>query len=231
MPDAPTAVIFDLDGTLVDTEPLYLRAEQRLLAELGVHGFDEEAKRPYVGMSSRAILAALAVEHGFTEDVDALVERKDAYYLEAVRSGIQVHPAVADFVRLLSGEGIPLALASGSTPEAIAAVLDAVGMGSHFEFWLSAEQVPHGKPEPDLFLQSAQRLGMAPGACVVVEDSWPGREAARRAGMRCVFVASSADQLRHEPHPTELVFACGASTFSPDTAARWIKETSPGEHT
>ena len=122
---------------------------------------------------------------------------------------------MAEFLRLLADQGYRLALASGSTPEAIAAVLDVTGLASSFEFWISADQVPHGKPEPDLFLHSARRLGLTPEECVVVEDSWPGCEVARRAGMRCVFVAGSPDQVRHEPVAEELVFAEGAGAFSP----------------
>lgn len=221
------AVIFDLDGTLVDSEPLYLAAEQRLLAELGVENFDAEAKRPYIGMSTRAILAGLAAEYGFTEPVDLLAERSVLYYLELVRTQLQVFPLMVDFLRLLAADGVPLALASGSTPEVIETVLDVTGLAGFFEFWLSADQVPHGKPEPDLFLYSARRLGFAPGECVVVEDSWPGREAARRAGMRCVFVPGPSGQVRHEPTDEELVFANGAASFDPEAALKWIQELRP----
>jgi HAD superfamily hydrolase (TIGR01509 family) len=225
---AARAVIFDLDGTLVDSEPLYLASEQRLLGELGVEGFDEEAKLPYVGMSTRAILADLAAKHGFTETVDVLAERNVRYYLELVRERLVVFPAMVELLRLLAADGVPLALASGSTSEVIAAVLDVTGLGPYFEFWVSADQVAHGKPAPDLFLHSAERLGAAPEGCVVVEDSWPGREAARRAGMRCLFVAGSAHQLRHEPSDTELVFPERGTGFVPAEALRWIKDPSAG---
>lgn len=223
MADATPAVIFDLDGTLVDSEPLYLAAEQRLLAELGVEDFGPEAKRPYIGLSTRAILAGLAADYGFTEPVDLLAERGVLYYLELVREGLEVFPLMVDFLRLLAADGVPVALASGSTPDAIATVLEVTGLAEYFGFWLSADQVPHGKPEPDLFLESARRFGLAPGECAVVEDAWPGREAARRAGMRCVFVPGSADQMRHGQGPGELVFAEGAAAFSPEAAFEWLR--------
>lgn len=227
MTDAPGAVIFDLDGTLVDSEPLYFAAERRLLGELGVPDFDEEAKRPYIGMSTRAIFADLAAKHGFAEPADVLAARNVEYYLENVRAGIEVFPEMAVFVRGLVAAGVPLALASGSVPEAIATVLEVTGLVEYFGTWLSADHVPRGKPEPDLFLHAAERLGVAPADCVVIEDSWPGREAARRAGMRCVFVAATAHQLRHEAVESELVFAGGPGEFSAEAALEWMRVATP----
>jgi HAD superfamily hydrolase (TIGR01509 family) len=121
-----------------------------------------------------------------------------------------------EFANLLTDHGHRLALASGSSNEAITEILEITGLAPFFTLALSADEVPSGKPAPDLFLLAAQRLGIPPSRCVVVEDSWPGREAARRAGMRCVFVPGNEDQLRHaDERESELVFADGMAGFSP----------------
>jgi HAD superfamily hydrolase (TIGR01509 family) len=222
-------VIFDLDGTLVDSEPNYLAAEQRLLAEVGVLGFDERAKRPYVGMSTTEMLMDLIARHGITEPLEHLVARKDEHYIGIARERTTVFEPMRRFAEALAARNMPLALASGSTPNAIEAVLDTTGLRSLFSAVVSSDLVDRGKPEPDLFLETAARVGVLPDRCVVVEDSHYGREAARRAGMRCVFVPGGPDQLR-SPADTEdetdtdreLVFPEGMPGFVPETALKWV---------
>jgi HAD superfamily hydrolase (TIGR01509 family) len=217
-------VIFDLDGTLVDSEANYLAAEQRLLEELGITGFDEAAKRPYVGMSTREMLVRLVDKHGISEPVESLAARKDGYYLELARAQTRVFEPMEQFVEALAARGYRLALASGSSPAAIDAVLEVTGLSRYFELAESAESVDRGKPEPDLFLEVASRLGVAPARCVVVEDSSYGRQAARRAGMSCIFVPGVPEQLR-DPAETagELVFAGGPADFSPARVLDWVR--------
>lgn len=221
-PPDPALVIFDLDGTLVDSEPNYLAAEQRLLAEVGILGFDERAKRPYIGMSTTEMITDLVARYGLTEPVEQLVARKDTYYIEIARAHTRVFAPMRQFAADLTNEGILLALASGSTPAAIDAVLSTTGLCGYFPVVVSADMVGRGKPEPDLFLETAARAGMHPDRCVVVEDSHYGREAARRAGMRCVFVPGDAEQVRVAAADSELVFAAGMAGFDPKLAVEWV---------
>ncbi|MFD0632115.1 HAD family hydrolase [Catenulispora yoronensis] len=216
-------VIFDLDGTLVDSEPNYLAAEQRLLAEFGVLGFDARAKRPYVGMSTTEMLADLTVRYGLGEPVERLAARKDEYYIDLARAHTPVFEPMRHFVAALSAHGLPLAVASGSTPTAIDAVLQATTLRGYFSVVVSSDAVKHGKPAPDLFLEAAAQAGAHPDHCVVVEDSHYGREAARRAAMRCVFVPGNADQQRRPVNTnTELVFQEGMAGFDPERALDWV---------
>lgn len=217
-------VIFDLDGTLIDSEPNYFAAEQRLLEEIGISGFDEEAKRPYIGMSTREILLDLVGGYGLAETVDELAARKDVYYLELARTRTRVFTPMARFADLLAQQKYRLALASGSSAEAIGAVLEITGLAPLFELAMSADAVADGKPAPDLFLAVAAQLGVKPEDCVVVEDSYYGREAARRAGMRCVFVPGLPDQVRHaEELDGELVVVGGMGEFVPEDALGWVR--------
>lgn len=217
------AVIFDLDGTLVDSEPNYFASEQRLLAELGITGFDEEAKRRYVGVSTREMMLDLSARYGFTDPVDVLVERKNGYYLELARAGTPVYPQMRKLVELLHERGYRMAVASGSSPEVLDVVLTDSGLAPFFEVVVSAEWVPRGKPEPDLFLETARRLGVEPSACVVVEDARHGVAAAHRAGMRCIAVPYLVDEpLAAEFRTADLLYRGGMAEFTAASAFEWI---------
>lgn len=139
-------VIFDLDGTLIDSEPNYFAAEQRLLAEIGILDFDEAAKGSYVGRSTREILASLAGQYGITESVDLLAARKDAYYLDLAYKQTKVFTRMEQFLALQADQGYRLALASGSSTEAINAVMGITGLGRYFELAVSADAVPNVSP-------------------------------------------------------------------------------------
>ncbi|MFG3255110.1 HAD family hydrolase [Streptomyces sp. NPDC048172] len=183
-----TSVIFDLDGTLVDSEPNYYEAGRRLLAAHGVPGFTWEEHGRFIGIGTRETLETLRAEHGIEAPVEQLLAEKNRLYLGLAGAHTEVFPEMREYVGLLHARGIPMAVASGSSRAAIAAVLAATGLDALLGTYVSAEEVPHGKPEPDVFLEAARRLGAAPESCVVLEDAPPGAEAARRAGMRCVAV-------------------------------------------
>ncbi|MDF4252049.1 HAD family phosphatase [Streptomyces sp. WMMB303] len=191
---AAPAVVFDLDGTLVDSEPHYYEAGRRLLAAHGVPGFSWAEHARFIGIGTRETLAALRREHGLTASVDTLLAEKNRLYLQSVRSGPEVFPEMRKLVEHLHAGGHPLAVASGSSRGAIDAVLGATSLDELLPLRVSAEEVPHGKPRPDVFLEAARRLGVSPADCVAVEDAPAGAEAARRAGMRCVALPYLAEQ-------------------------------------
>lgn len=215
------AFVFDLDGTLVDSEHNYLAAEQRLLAEHGIVGFDEAAKRRYVGISTREMMLDLHRRYRLAAPVDELIDRKNRYYLELAGRHTPVFPRMRDFVALLAERGHPLAVASGSSPRVLEVVLAGTGLAGHFDVVVSAEEVLRGKPEPDLFLEAARRLGVPPARCVVVEDARHGVLAAQRAGMACIAVPYLADE-ELPPGARTLVFPGGAADFDADAALAWL---------
>ncbi|WP_030901868.1 HAD family hydrolase [Streptomyces sp. NRRL F-5126] len=225
-PAHTAAVLFDLDGTLVDTEPLYFEATRLLLARHGVAGFTWEEHAAFIGVGTRETLEVLAARFGLAAPVGALLAEENALYLDLLRTSTEVFPEMRAFVKSLGAAGVPMAVASGSSRAAIDAALAHSGLAGLFAASASAEEVAAGKPEPDVFLEAARRLGAEPRGCVVVEDSAPGVAAAHAAGMRCVAVPSvpaapGAPQAA-EFEAAELLFPGGQAEFTAAAAYAWL---------
>ncbi|OUD02378.1 HAD family hydrolase [Streptomyces swartbergensis] len=217
------SVIFDLDGTLVDSEPNYYEAGRQTLAEHGVPDFSWTDHERYVGISTRETVADWIQRYGLRASVEELFTAKNRRYLELARSSTRAYPEMRKFVDLLAAEGVPMAVASGSSPEAIEAVLTGTGLDAHLRTVISADEVPHGKPAPDVFLEAARRLGANPAACVVLEDAAPGAAAAHAAGMRCIalpYVAAQADA--PEFATAGLLLRGGQEEFTAQAAFDWL---------
>jgi len=183
------ACIFDLDGTLVDSEPNYFASDVAFLAGYGIN-YDEHVAELVTGCGSAEYFRVLAERfpdspfHSIPQAERQSIKDRD--YLDYAKGRTRAFPAMRDLVIRLSERGLPLAVASGSSPEVIAFCLEEIGLAPRFEVVLSSSQVARGKPAPDVFLEAARRLGVRPSDCVVFEDAKPGIEAAGRAGMRCV---------------------------------------------
>ncbi|MEV8086838.1 HAD family hydrolase [Streptomyces nigra] len=219
-----TSVIFDLDGTLVDSEPLYFEAGRRLLAEHGVTGFTWADHEKYVGISTLETVTLWKDTYGLRAGVGDLLAAKNRHYLDLAADGIRVYPEMRAFVGLLAADGVPMAVASGSSREAITAIVTATGLDAHLRTVVSADEVAQGKPAPDVFLEAARRLGAAPSACVVLEDAGPGVVAAHTAGMRCIavpYVAAEADGPQFAT--AELLLRGGQEEFSARSAYAWLR--------
>ncbi|TWD25537.1 HAD superfamily hydrolase (TIGR01509 family)/beta-phosphoglucomutase family hydrolase [Streptomyces sp. T12] len=217
------SVVFDLDGTLVDSEPNYFEAGRRTLAEHGVADFSWAEHERYVGISTRETVTDWRSRYGLSTSVDELVAVKNRHYLELARTKTDVFPQMRTFVERLAGQGVPLAVASGSSAEAIDAILSGTGLDAYLRTVVSADEVPHGKPAPDVFLEAARRLGAQPADCVVVEDAAPGAVAAHAAGMRCIavpYVAAQADA--PEFATAGLLLRGGQAEFTARAALDWL---------
>lgn len=219
----PTPVIFDLDGTLVDSEPNYYKAGRRVLAQYGVDGFTWEQHARFIGVGTRETLAALRREYAIDAPLEELLAKKDAAYLALAQGHTEVFPEMRGFVEELHAAGHPLAVASGSSRAVIEAVLTGTGLAGRFGALVSAEEVAHGKPAPDVFLEAARRLGVDPADCVVLEDAAPGAEAAHRAGMRCIAIPYVAETAGSPAFADAgLLFKGGQREFTARDALSWL---------
>ncbi|MFF6880810.1 HAD family hydrolase [Streptomyces sp. NPDC012474] len=220
------SVIFDLDGTLVDSEPNYYEAGRQTLAAYGVGDFTWADHERYVGIGTQETVADWKDRYDLPASVDELLVAKNRRYLELARSGTRAYPEMRTFVELLAAEGVPMAVASGSSPEAIAAVLTGTGLDAHLHTMVSAEEVAHGKPAPDVFLEAARRLGAAPSDCVVLEDAAPGAAAAHAAGMRCIAIPYVPAQVDAPEFATAgLLLRGGQGEFTGQAAFDWLCRT------
>jgi HAD superfamily hydrolase (TIGR01509 family) len=180
------AVVFDLDGVIVDSEQVWDDVRQVYTRKAG-GTYTEEATRAMMGMSSpewsRYMAESLGVP-GTPEQINADIV---ALMLERYGQAPPLIPGAVDAVRRI-GARWPLAIASSSNPELIEAVLQTAGIESLFEIAVSSEEVARGKPAPDVYLEAARRLGVEPVRCAAVEDSHAGILSAKAAGMRVVAV-------------------------------------------
>jgi HAD superfamily hydrolase (TIGR01509 family) len=191
------AVVFDLDGVLVDSEPIHFRAANRVLARYGASIGEEEYRR-YIGLGEHATWNDWRRRNGISDSVERLLDLHTEARLVEIRAGV---PAIEEAVRLarqLHDGGLRLAIASSSTGAVIDALLQALGLSEIFPVRVSGEDpnVHESKPAPDVYLQAAARLEVAPSACLAIEDSGPGVTAAKHAGMTVVAVPNqwTADQ-------------------------------------
>ncbi|WP_326724881.1 HAD family phosphatase [Streptomyces sp. NBC_00243] len=223
-----TAVVFDLDGTLVDSEPNYFEAGRRTLAEFGVTDFTWSDHESYVGISTQETLALWKERYGLAAPLDTLLADTNRRYLELARASTRVYPEMRKFVELLAGDGVPMAVASGSSPEAIEAILTGTGLASHLPTVVSSDEVARGKPAPDVFLEAARRLGAAAADCVVLEDAAPGAAAAHAAGMRCIAIPYVAAQADDPGFATAgLLLRGGQAEFTARAAYDWLVASAP----
>lgn len=179
------ALIFDCDGTLTDSMPLHYLGWQRTMSRYGI-AFDEDRFYALGGMPSDKIVAMLAGEHGLELDADAVAHQKEEAFLEVLHL-LEPISAVMQIANDNRGR-LKLAVASGGFRRIIEIQLRQVACWDWFDTIVTAEDTARHKPEPDVFLEAARRLGVVPGRCQVYEDSDLGIEAARRAGMSCVDV-------------------------------------------
>jgi beta-phosphoglucomutase-like phosphatase (HAD superfamily) len=183
------AFIFDMDGVVVDSEPLHERAFLDVLEEIGfgrTHGIDFPA---YYGKSDLVVWRDFIARHRPAQSLEELLARKEEKFGGLLRE----EPIFSGLPELLAklSPRCPLALASGSRHSTINAVLAMRGLRRFFRVVVSSEDVAHGKPAPDIFLRTATLLDVAPGECCVIEDSASGVEAALAAGMTVIAITNS----------------------------------------
>ena len=181
------AFIFDCDGTLADSMPLYHRAwRAALVANGATFDFTWEIFMSRAGVSTEGTVTALNSEFGTSLDAGRVEELQIAEYARLVEE-VKPFPEVVAIARAHCGK-LPMAVASGGARHLVERTLELIGVRELFDAVVVAADVPRGKPHPDIFLHAAKLLGVAPECCLVFEDGQPGIVAAEAAGMRTVLV-------------------------------------------
>lgn len=181
------AIIFDMDGVLVDSEPFNVEIERRQF-ELNHLSISEEEHHQYMGVASDVMWRKIAMRRSLPIEVEALIDQnktESILFFTEVKD-IPIMPGLVDLLENLTRKNYPMAVASSSFPEIIELILERTGLRKYFQVVVSSQEAGKSKPEPDVFLLAAKRLGFNPEDCLVIEDSVNGIKAARAAGIRCI---------------------------------------------
>lgn len=208
--DTLSAIIFDFDGVIADTEPLHFAGFRQTLAEIGISLTESEYYANYLGYDDRGcFIAALTAHHRPTDPsaLAQLMQRKAHAYLESVKDHLVIFPGVRELV-CEAAATYPLAIASGALRHEIEFILEQAGLRKDFLHITGAEDVTRGKPDPQPFLHALDALNrqrrdqpITAGSCLVIEDSIPGVRGAKTAGMKVLAVANThTTQDLHEAH-------------------------------
>ena len=183
------AVVFDMDGVLVDSEPLQEASLAEFLARRG-HSLPRDEYAATIGLNHRRFWEVMVERFGLTEPMEACAAEVQRLLLPRLAS-IPPKPGARELVLGLDAAGVPEGLASSSFRPVVDAIVSAIGLETAFGAIVSGEEVRDGKPAPDIYLLAAERLRVEAAGCVAVEDSPHGIEAAIRAGMTCLGVATA----------------------------------------
>lgn len=195
------AVIFDMDGVIVDSEPRHEQAFYEVVREIG-YGDTHGVHFPdYVGRRDQELWVDFVAKHNPPHSLDELLARKRERVLEIIRNEKPLFDGLPELIKKLASR-VPLALASGSERPVVEEVLNLDGLRQFFRVTVSGSDITRGKPDPQIFLQTAALLGIAPEDCWVIEDSKPGIAAALAANMRVIAITNT--------HPAEELQAATA---------------------
>jgi HAD superfamily hydrolase (TIGR01509 family) len=180
------AFIFDMDGVIIDSEPIHFAVDIRTMSYLGVNITQEQLER-FVGMTNPEMWAIIKKEYNLTQSVDEIIDYQLSTKLTRLKE-LDIEPieGTRELIANLSKHHIPMAIASSSPRLFINEVLLKFQLESYFDYVVSGEEVAQGKPAPDVYLEAARLLGVRPCNCIVLEDSKNGIASAKSAGMNCI---------------------------------------------
>lgn len=180
------AVIFDMDGVIVDSEPIHFESDKMIMRYYGKEITDEELFK-YIGMPSIDMWEEVKVKYGLTAQIEEISKRQ-SYYKKLLVENRELEPfdGIIQLLDKLKSKKIRIGLASSSSREFIELMLSKLGLKGYFEAIMSGEDVENGKPAPDIFLKASEQLNVESSSCLVIEDSMHGVKAAKSAGMKCI---------------------------------------------
>lgn len=181
------AAIFDMDGVIIDSEPLHLNIEEDIFKKLGI-SITYEEHNTFIGTTSYYMWDKIRTNHNLTQSLEELVELDRNTYLDFLNNTLDLEPikGVKELITDLHKNNIKLAVASSSPLNVIEKVLNLFHIRDYFDYIVTGDFVRKSKPEPDIFLYAAEKLDVDPKECVVIEDSHNGVLAAKKANMKCI---------------------------------------------
>lgn len=186
-PEHIDTIIFDMDGVIIDSEPIHMQIENEMFEELNIH-ISKEMHQSFVGASAKNTFQRLVREFNLNTTPEKLLHDNESRYLDYLdkHPEIQPIPGVKSLIERLADGGYTLLLASSASIEIIDKVLDMFQFRQYFSHAISGARLLHSKPHPEVFFITAGKAGKKPGQCLVIEDSSNGVKAAKSAGMYCV---------------------------------------------
>ena len=180
------AVIFDMDGVLADTQKIHAEVESELFKELGINISPSEMTKRFAGLSFKLQIETILKEHGKSADIDDLDLEKYERYIKALEPGIEGVRGARPLVEWLHAKNVRMAIATSNKRKAATIVVRELGIDNYIKVLVSSEDVEHGKPAPDIFIEAAKKIEVQPKDCVVVEDGESGIVGAKKAGMKTI---------------------------------------------
>jgi beta-phosphoglucomutase len=184
------AIVWDMDGVIIDSSRQHLRSWQVLAEETNVTFTEADFWRTF-GTNNTAIISQYWGAQLSAEQIAALAERKEVAFRELLKDDLHALPGALELMQAAHAAGLKQSLASSAPMENIAVISAGLGLERWLNAIVSGDRLARGKPAPDVFLLAAERLGVAPAGCVVIEDAPAGIAAAQAAGMRCLAVTNS----------------------------------------
>jgi HAD superfamily hydrolase (TIGR01509 family) len=184
------AVLFDMDGVIIDSEPLWSDAEKQLLARRNLP-YSPSLKTAMMGRDARGAVGYLIEHYSLTESLDKLIEERNQLIAALFKEHLKAIPGALDLVRSVIAAGILTGLVSSSPKSLVELALEKLVTTGLFDLTLSGDQVVRGKPAPDIYITAAEKLGVKPEYCLVIEDAPHGVAAAKDAGMCCLAISTS----------------------------------------
>lgn len=191
------ALIFDMDGVIVDSEPLHLIAYQQFFNEFNIQ-YTAEHNQEFLGCKDVAMAKTLIERHALPHTPESMVRAKESILLRLLKEEAVARPGLKDILDRAKALAIPMAIASSATIPTINLVVDRLNIRHYFQMLTSGDEVKNGKPAPDVFLLAAERLNIQPGNCLVIEDTLNGIRAAKAAGMMCIAIP--CNETLHQDH-------------------------------
>jgi len=188
--ESPKAVIWDMDGVIVDTAPYHEEAWRVTFQKRGVEFTDEDFRRSF-GRRNDTIITGVMGKTPSQKTIDAIADEKEASFRRKIRQHIEPLPGVMGLLKVLATAGLRQALASSAPLQNVRQIIKDLGIEGYFEGVVTEKDVTEGKPSPQGFLLVARRLAVEPEDCIVIEDAVVGVTAAKRAGMGCVAVTNT----------------------------------------